>query len=70
MEEMSWRNLEDKLNRKKLNLINVPYEKERLKVQIESFESLISKAITMTMKTQSNTLKGNKDPDLQNYKLR
>ena len=43
IEEMLWKTLEQKLRSSKLSQVNVPYEKERLRAEIESFERKISK---------------------------
>lgn len=66
---MSWRSLEDKVNRKRLNQLNVPYEKERLKQEIENFDTKIGKAINNTMKS-INASHGNNDPALRALRMR
>ena len=67
IEEMSWKNLEDKVNRKRLNQINVPYEKERLRLQIATFEESICQQTQKTMKSQQGMTH---DPALNQFKMR
>lgn len=66
LEEMRWKALEQKLETSQLNQINVPYEKEKLRGEIEAFENKISKQVTLTMKT----CKQNQDPILRHLKLK
>lgn len=52
LEEISWRSLEDKIAKGKP--LNIPYERERLSAEIQSFESKIGKALTLNMKRESS----------------
>lgn len=64
LEELSWRNLEDKISKGKLHQLNVPYEVERLRAEIENFETKIGRALTMNMKAV------NADPAINQFKMR